>query len=864
MASETEEKDIENKVDSKKSGRPLRVKFIRYGAIAGILGTLFAALQPWTIEKVISSQIKIDPSLPGYMFWERVPLPIITKFNLFNIENPDQFLKGGKLKVREVGPFVLSQERWKEVIEFSDKTVKYYEWRNYTILYEQSNGSWDQEITVLNPLVASVGAIIGDKLEQLIPVPLAVSPFVYSTVSALLLVHSQNFFLKTTPRNLIIGQRVNLLDTVTTLIKPLELLGVKASDLIPTEDLPNNTFGLINGKNFTRMGPWEVYTGIDVPKEMYAAAVGFKNERLMKRWAGPECNTPKGTDGIQFQPLINRTTKLTVFAGDIYRSVDLTYAEDADYFGIPVYKYVIGPEVFDPPSVNPDNACYCVHTGKKKSRCEHTGILDCTGGFSGSPFIVTRPHFLDAEPEIQRQVEGLSPDREKHEFYLLVKPDLGVPLSAKGRLQFNLRVERVPFLRGFSNIRDTIVPLGWIEEGGDLDGALYYLLKGGLIVAPMVTTAGFYSAAIGGWAAFMGGLIYLVARKSGKGKVGNADKLFAPRMSPTKEELIKDSGKVDQTKMSLNQQQSTMNGVLVPLDYNQSSGMLNNTLTLVNGSGYIPSRGTGPISIIPVNSQEMYTPSPVIQFYRLPPQMNQSGQFDQLLLTIPNGNIDAGGGGGGGGGTVPKIMWTERQSKSVKERTVKGREKMTRGRSLPPREKANQRSKRIQVTSKETQDRFVQDNKRPSLGDAIARSVSATLPGTFTVGSKKNSENRSTYSAVSRYQSIDPRESEDDEDEVTLFERNSTTESEAATPQSGYDTTEEKQEVKSYSAKRVNNLPEVETPERLGSPSFSDDFSIGSQASRTSSVKSLIQPRNNNRPRREPEEPRTKSSCLIS
>ena len=134
--------------------------------------------------------------------------------------------------------------------------------------------------------------------------------------------------------------------------------------------------------------------------------------------------------------------------------------------------------------------------------------------------------------------------------------------------------------------------------------------------------------------------------QSGKGKVSSADKLFTPRLSPTKEELIKDldkSGKGDTSKMPLNQQ-STMNGILVPVDYNQSSGMINNPLNLINGSGYITSRATGPISIIPLNNQEMYSPSSVIQFYRLPPQMNQSGQFDQLLLTIPNGDSSESGG----------------------------------------------------------------------------------------------------------------------------------------------------------------------------------------------------------------------------
>lgn len=95
----------ENKSDVNKNS--LRNKLIKYGAIAGVLGTILAALQPWAIEEAIKSSSKISLNGPAFKVWSKLPIPLMSRYYVFNITNPDQFIRGEKIKVKQIGPFVM-------------------------------------------------------------------------------------------------------------------------------------------------------------------------------------------------------------------------------------------------------------------------------------------------------------------------------------------------------------------------------------------------------------------------------------------------------------------------------------------------------------------------------------------------------------------------------------------------------------------------------------------------------------------------------------------------------------------------------------------------------------------------------------
>lgn len=95
----------ESNPSDSKSG--FRQRLIKFGAIAGIIGTLLAALQPWAVEKLTLSQTKIIDGMPTYKIWKKTPIPLISSHYVFNVTNPIEFIQGEKIRVNQVGPFVM-------------------------------------------------------------------------------------------------------------------------------------------------------------------------------------------------------------------------------------------------------------------------------------------------------------------------------------------------------------------------------------------------------------------------------------------------------------------------------------------------------------------------------------------------------------------------------------------------------------------------------------------------------------------------------------------------------------------------------------------------------------------------------------
>ena len=60
----------------------------------------------------------------------------------------------------------------------------------------------------------------------------------------------------------------------------------------------------------------------------------------------------------------------------------------------------------------------------------------------GSPIALSWPHFYQADPSFLAAVSGLHPNKEKHQFYLDVSPEFGIPLAVRPRLQINAIIRK--------------------------------------------------------------------------------------------------------------------------------------------------------------------------------------------------------------------------------------------------------------------------------------------------------------------------------------------------------------------------------------------------------------------------------------
>uniref|UniRef100_A0A182T085 Scavenger receptor class B member 1 n=1 Tax=Anopheles maculatus TaxID=74869 RepID=A0A182T085_9DIPT len=62
------------------------------------------------------------------------------------------------------------------------------------------------------------------------------------------------------------------------------------------------------------------------------------------------------------------------------------------------------------------------------------------------------------------QVEGLSPSKEKHQFYMSLEPTTSVPLDVAARLQLNIMIEPYDYINIFADVPRVFLPVLWFEQ----------------------------------------------------------------------------------------------------------------------------------------------------------------------------------------------------------------------------------------------------------------------------------------------------------------------------------------------------------------------------------------------------------------
>ena len=110
-------------------------------------------------------------------------------------------------------------------------------------------------------------------------------------------------------------------------------------------------------------------------------------------------------------------------AADLCRSINFGYVGPGEYLGIEGLKFGLPKAAFATPEQNPQNECFCMFQGKKREmRCSISGAYDLGGCQAGAPLIITRPHFIETQPDLSKNVDGLAPNLEEHDTYLIIEP----------------------------------------------------------------------------------------------------------------------------------------------------------------------------------------------------------------------------------------------------------------------------------------------------------------------------------------------------------------------------------------------------------------------------------------------------------
>ncbi|XP_066251064.1 scavenger receptor class B member 1-like isoform X2 [Euwallacea similis] len=440
-----------------------------------------------------------------FKLWSNPPYDVFLKVYMFNITNTEEFLNGSeKMNVVEVGPYVYREVLTNENTTFNatDGTVTFYPHREFFYMPEKSIGDphEDYVMTTNIPLVG-LQALIYDKG--------FIASLALSTISKTLESHPIK---NLSVHEYLWGYKDSLLTYANTFLPHW---------------IDFNTFGIFERLMSRDNG--NVATIVNDPKKYHSPTETLLTETErnfqyhiaqwnhlpgLKDWGyeylSPEevtkCHLVEGAfDGTIFPKNLKPNQTIKLFRKAFCRPVPLTFVKDTiGKDGFREYQYEFAEDMFD---VTEENKCFC-----QKNNCMK-GFQSIAPCYYGIPISLSQPHFLNADPEMLKTVNGLNPSIEKHGSSCAIHPEAGVPLSGSIKVQVNLDVRNTMGNRAVAPFNGLQVPLFWLEiTTTDLPFLVIFLLYMLSNVLPVALEIAKYLLLLGGLALISGSAFYTLLR----------------------------------------------------------------------------------------------------------------------------------------------------------------------------------------------------------------------------------------------------------------------------------------------------------------------------------------------------------------
>lgn len=176
---------------------------------------------------------------------------------------------------------------------------------------------------------------------------------------------------------------------------------------------------------------------------------------LLKTWNGKtevgglrgECAKIKGTTGELWPPFDTKNPgDATLFITDFCRTLTLKHDGKFNKHGLKGFKWIGDDRVFDNGVKYEEAACWCGAQNITHCPDLRPGVYNASRCSFGSPAFVSFPHFYLADPYYREHLDGMKPDRAKHETYIALEPTAGIPLEVRARIQINFLLRNEPRL----------------------------------------------------------------------------------------------------------------------------------------------------------------------------------------------------------------------------------------------------------------------------------------------------------------------------------------------------------------------------------------------------------------------------------
>lgn len=225
------------------------------------------------------------------------------------------------------------------------------------------------------------------------------------------------------------------------IFKGFSLLSVSVAKFLFPEDVPYDRIGYLYPRNGSSSfeGDINIFTGADDINKM-GQIHSWNNLTHTGAFEG-ECGRVKGSMGEFFPSNLKANDSVYLYMPKMCRAVPLDYTETIKVHGVTAYKFSGTRHAVDNGTMYPDTTCLCA-----KGKCKPAGVIDIGRCAFNTSMYMSYPHFYLADPSYLEAVDGLKPEKAKHEFFMALEPNAGVPMDVGGGFQANYYMEPVEYV----------------------------------------------------------------------------------------------------------------------------------------------------------------------------------------------------------------------------------------------------------------------------------------------------------------------------------------------------------------------------------------------------------------------------------
>ncbi|KAJ3643118.1 hypothetical protein Zmor_025850 [Zophobas morio] len=423
------------------------------------VGFVLVFVWPVLFKHILDSNMVLTKTSHTFELWKKFPHSFPIDFYFFNWTNPeDVYNETVKLKFNQMGPYKFLETKEKSDIVWNDNgTVSFKHLKHWYYDDKSSNHDIREEVTTINPV--AVSAVYTSR---------AWSYFVRKGLSLSLSSITPTIHL--TRR---VGQMLfeGYKDPMITVAKTLPFL---AGTSLP----PWDRFGWFYTRNGSSdyEGVFNMGTGINsVFGKLYTW-----NYWTQTPFFEGNCAKVNGSAGEFFGP--PNKESISFFSPDLCRTMTLRYSGQTVINNILGNRYVVDELMLDNGTLYPENSCFC------NGECVPSGLVNVSSCRFGSPSFASLPHFYKADPYYLEPIEGLQPDKDKHDFYMVLEPTTGIPLEVSAKLQINLLMQPVSGIAMYENVPKVFIPMLWFEQSVTIPNHEAFILKL-LLNLPIICTS---------------------------------------------------------------------------------------------------------------------------------------------------------------------------------------------------------------------------------------------------------------------------------------------------------------------------------------------------------------------------------------